>query len=490
MSFLSKSSHGSFQGIGGGVSLSIGGKIWLGMGILVVGYAFSMLLNFTHGANQEKLIRNVSTEMFPVTQHTQQAVAGFDKQTKLYMDAVMMGEASLLEEAQAVAADVETALADVAASQALQEDLHTTAASALAEYTRFTRTAHSVYTALSGFEATEAHQKQAGELAQTQAVILAGLEALDAGAAQALNDELASITAGSKQAMRTNLLVFVCVLVVASVVVWIIVDRMIQRPIRDAMHKLQVGSEEVGTAVKNVAESSHALARDANDQAAQLQSTVMTIDEISNKTKQNASNAQAASSKADNAHKAGEQSMAAMTRMGEAIDQIKASSDETAKIVKTIDEIAFQTNLLALNAAVEAARAGDAGKGFAVVAEEVRNLAQRSAEAARTTAELIDRSQDYANRGVDVSTEVSETLSGINQAIEEVTGIIGEVAGASNEQADNIAGVTETISRVEQVTQSNAASAEEWDATSSELNSQAAQLKDVVLLLERVVGSG
>jgi methyl-accepting chemotaxis protein len=177
-----------------------------------------------------------------------------------------------------------------------------------------------------------------------------------------------------------------------------------------------------------------------------------------------------------------------MLRLAEGIDSIKQSSDKTAKIIKTIDEIAFQTNLLALNAAVEAARAGEAGKGFAVVAEEVRSLARRSADAARSTAELIEEAQIKANHGVAASVEVGQTLAQIVEHVQNMTRPIEEVAAASVEQAKGIDQLNIAVSQMDQVTQANAASSEQAAAASEELLSQAVDLNDMVNMLTAMAG--
>ena len=177
-----------------------------------------------------------------------------------------------------------------------------------------------------------------------------------------------------------------------------------------------------------------------------------------------------------------------MKAMADAMSTIKASSDDIAKIIKTIDEIAFQTNILALNAAVEAARAGEAGMGFAVVAEEVRALAQRSATAARETAAKNEDSVARSQQGAQISGEVARSFEKIQQQILNLDTLVAAIATASQEQAQGINQVTTAVSRMDQITQANAASAEETAAASQELNTQAAVLSEAVASLRSVIG--
>ncbi len=289
---------------------------------------------------------------------------------------------------------------------------------------------------------------------------------------------------------RSNLLALI--LTVASVVTGfilaILLTRSITGPINRVIKGMSMGAEQVTSASSQVASSSQSMAEGASELASSLEETSASLEEMSSMTNQNAGNADQANTMSGDARDAAQNGQEAMERMSAAIGKIKESSDETAKIIKTIDEIAFQTNLLALNAAVEAARAGDAGKGFAVVAEEVRNLAQRSAEAAKDTSALIESSQQNADNGVTVAVEVGEILGQIGGGVEKVTHLIGEVATASTEQAQGIEQVNSAVSQMDQVTQSNAANSEEAAAASEELSAQANELNEMVVTLAKIVG--
>jgi methyl-accepting chemotaxis protein len=248
------------------------------------------------------------------------------------------------------------------------------------------------------------------------------------------------------------------------------------------------GSEQVASASTQVSSSSQSLAQGASEQAAALEETTSSLEEMSSMTKKNAETAQQANSLSSEAQQAASNGNQAMQKMGTAIKAIEKSAGETAKIIKVIDEIAFQTNLLALNAAVEAARAGEAGKGFAVVAEEVRNLAMRSAEAAKNTASLIEESVNNAKNGVAISGEVAQVLENITASNTKVASLVGEIAAASNEQAQGIAQVNTAIGQMDKVTQSTAANAEESASASEELSGQADQLRAMVRELLVLVG--
>jgi methyl-accepting chemotaxis protein len=209
---------------------------------------------------------------------------------------------------------------------------------------------------------------------------------------------------------------------------------------------------------------------------------------MSTMTKRNTENAQKANDLAKQARTAADKGAGDMQAMSGAMEAIKVSSDDIAKIIKTIDEIAFQTNILALNAAVEAARAGEAGMGFAVVADEVRNLAQRSAQAAKETAVKIEGAISKTAQGVELTGKVAAALNEIVAKARQVDELAAEVANASREQTLGITQINAAVGQMDQVTQSNAASAEESAAAAAELNSQAGAMKESVAELLALVG--
>jgi methyl-accepting chemotaxis protein len=250
---------------------------------------------------------------------------------------------------------------------------------------------------------------------------------------------------------------------------------------------LDEASTQTLSASAQVSGSSQSLAQGANSQAASVEQTSSTLEEISSMTRQNAENAGRAEVLARQAQTSTRQGGDAVARMTTAIKQIKEASDKTARIVQTIDEIAFQTNLLALNAAVEAARAGEAGRGFAVVAEEVRNLASRSATAAKDTSAIIADSQSRADQGVAVSNEVSTLLGDILTIASEMNTLVAQVATASKEQDRGVQQITSAVAQMDGITQSNAASAQETASAAQELSAQATHLATSVRQLGALV---
>ncbi len=250
--------------------------------------------------------------------------------------------------------------------------------------------------------------------------------------------------------------------------------------LEQALRQAVMGAEQVAAASRQISAGSQTLSQWASTQADSLQGVTSSMREMSSAAQDNLEHAREARQLAEVARHQAFEGVEVMNRLSEAIGRIKTSSDATAKIVKTIDEIAFQTNLLALNAAVEAARAGDAGRGFAVVAEEVRNLAMRSAEAARNSAGLIEDSVRHAVEGVRINEEVLSSLTAVNDQIAKVSSVMEGISTSSERQSVGVQQVNGAVEQISQLTQQTAASAEESAGTASELASQAQEMKQMV----------
>ena len=247
-------------------------------------------------------------------------------------------------------------------------------------------------------------------------------------------------------------------------------------------------SKQISGGVKELTASTNELAESSTKQAASLEETAASLEEISSMVRQTADNAQHAKGLSSEVGTESEHGTSAVGQMLGAMEDIKKAAEETASIIKTIDEIAFQTNLLALNAAVEAARAGDAGKGFAVVADEVRALAARSSKAAKDTAEKISRSQELASKGVEVSNDVQNSLGRIQEKVSKTTLLINEIAAATVEQSSGLREVNNSANDLDRMTQTNSAHAEELAAASNQLLGQVHVIEESRVRLEKLIG--
>lgn len=277
------------------------------------------------------------------------------------------------------------------------------------------------------------------------------------------------------------------VAVVVSQFVALLVSGSIGNSVKAIFENLSKTSDNLTSLSKELTTTAHKLAEGSTQQAASIQETSSTLEESSSMVHQTTQNTKEAEVLARKTKDFASKGNSEMQTMLEAMEELKRSSGEISKIIKVIDEIAFQTNILSLNAAVEAARAGDAGKGFAVVAEEVRNLAQRSAQAAKDTAGIIESNINLSEKCLEITEQVNLSLSEINSESSKVSGLLEEISTASQEQEIGIGQINKAVSQMEQVIHSNAATAQQSADSADQLTGCTDTIKTIMSALDSLI---
>ncbi len=281
---------------------------------------------------------------------------------------------------------------------------------------------------------------------------------------------------------------FLGVVLCAGFLLAFILGRKVTKPLNGIIDNLKSGADQVTNTVGQMSNACQSMSTNSSDQAAALEECSSTLEEMSAQTKQNSEHAHQGDMLMRDASKKVEQATGSMDKLTESMQGIMAASQQTSKIIGTIDDIAFQTNLLALNAAVEAARAGEAGAGFAVVADEVRNLAMRAAEAAKNTATLIEETLAKVKDGSLYVEETNGIFQEVAQSAAKVEVLINEIATASKEQALGVDQINNSIAETSDMTQQYAATAEETASSSEDLRGQADRMHSMVEGLVEMLG--
>ncbi|HBF33405.1 TPA: hypothetical protein DDW35_02455 [Candidatus Sumerlaeota bacterium] len=327
----------------------------------------------------------------------------------------------------------------------------------------------------------------ANKTASDQMAVLGGALMKDISTLQKKMDESMAATSA-----RTNFLCLSLTLggVMVGILLGFIITRGIVRPVQAVIMNLTESSSQVSAASQQLSDASQQLASASSEQASSLEETSAALEELSGQAQNNEENARKTTELMGESRRIMERTQADMKEMVQTMAQVKKSSDQVAGILKTIEEISFQTNLLALNAAVEAARAGEHGKGFAVVAEEVRNLAQRAASAARDTAGLISESIEHSNHGASVVEKAANGMGEVAETSSKIASYVDAISNATSQQSQGIEQINQAVMQLDKVTQEIASNSEETASASEELSAQAHMMHTSVGDLVRVVEGG
>jgi methyl-accepting chemotaxis protein len=463
-------------------------KIWMSIGIFVLGYVLSTALGQFQGIAAEATLRRTSGAIFPAAQQSQEAEAAFQRVVKGFADAVITqdkgGLDRAVEDGRAMRASL-NAIASIPGLPVEREDAAKRLAQAADSYLN---EAGALYRLVVADPAAMAQrQEQVRAMAARTEELKASLAKTKDLFSQDLHQGLAAAGQRSATQRHLALAVFGLSLVAAGIIVTFTIRKAITGPVVRVIHGVQRAADSAAQSSQEMAERSQAVQRDAQEQAACLEETSASLEEIAATSEQNARRALDADGLMQAARQTATQASSAMDDLTACMDLVSSSSNQVASVLRSIDEIAFHTNILALNAAVEAARAGQAGAGFSVVADEVRSLAQRAAEASRNSAGIIEKTIVNVTKGVGLVSQAHDAFQEVSAKITSGSDMISQIATSSQEQARGVGHISQAITRIEKVTQSNAAnalrSAEVSHAMAGQVEATRSHLRELVAVV-------
>jgi methyl-accepting chemotaxis protein len=464
--------------------LNIRTKIWLSVGVFIVGYVFSTLLSQIQSRSARASLRTTSEALFPAAQHSQEAEAAFQRMMKGFSDAVVMQDTSGLDRAAAYGRQAVTALKSVAAIQGLAGERALQARELGSSLDRLLADAQSTYGLVLSGVLTSSTKDQMRALALRNDQTNASLTRVKEQSATDLRQQLSALEQSSKRQSSLALVLFAATLLLASVIVHWTIRRSITGPVVRVIGGIQEAAGETSRATSQMAQFGMEVSNSAQEQAACIQETSASLEQISTTTRQNADRAGEADRLMREARQTVQRAEKAMDDLAASMNLISKSSSQVASVLRDIDDIAFHTNILSLNAAVEAARAGQAGAGFNVVADEVRSLAHRAADAARNSSAIIEKTLGDVSKGVHLVGHAHLAFQEVSAKIASGTRLVSQIAASSNEQAVGIAGIGQAITRIESLTQHNVIHAQQ---TADGAAAMASQVETTHMYLDELV---
>lgn len=470
--------------------LSITTKIWISIGVFVLGFVLSTILGQVQSMATEHTLRSASEALFPAAQQAQEAESAFQRAVKSFGDAVVTQDASGLERAAQEGQVSVNSLNKVAAIEDLSSARRSEARTLAESVTNLVSDAHSTYSSVLANSANMSSdlQSKMQALAGRTDAQKTSLQKYEEGLSNDLHSQLSMSQASSQTQRWVGLFVCLVTIAIASGVVNLTIRRSITGPILRVIRGVQEAADDAARASDVMAQSGQVVAQEAQQQAAYIQETSASLEEISATTNQNAARAGEADKLMREAGQTVDRANHAMNDLTQSMNAISNSSKQVSEVLKSIDEIAFLTNILALNAAVEAARAGAAGAGFSVVADEVRSLAKRAAEAAGRSGDIIQKTIKDVSSGVQFLSFAQRAFNEVASGIAGGATVVTQIAASSQEQARGVTHVGEAICRIGQVTQNNVANATRTAQSASSMSEQVQTTRQHLDELVAVVG--